>query len=112
MQLLSIVDAIHTASPQVTSSGDVSVVAQTDVNTTGLKAWIQDNVFFVVLLLAACVVGFGGLKGNFSKVVTVGGLSLVGIAFFTIAITPDAANGIGSWLLGLFGVSAAPPAAQ
>lgn len=97
-----------------TPSVDGSVWAQEQVDTSNLRSWIQDNVFFVILVLAACVVGVGGMKGNFSKVVTVGGLSLVGVAFFAIATNQGAAASIGDWMLSLFGVStgAAPAAAQ
>ncbi|NKT14089.1 hypothetical protein GS979_06420 [Rhodococcus hoagii] len=84
---------------------NVDVLAQsTDVSTGGLRAWIGDNVIFTILALIACAVLVGGLRGNLSKVFTVGGLSLVGVAFFSLASSESAATGIGNWLLGLFGV--------
>lgn len=46
----------------------------------------------------------GGLRGNLSKVVTVGGLSLVGMAYLGIATNTTAATGIGNWILGLIGI--------
>ncbi len=85
--------------------GTVDVLAQqTDVNTTGVRSWIGDNIVFTILALIACVVLMGGLRGNLSKVFTVGGLSLVGLAFLGIAQSENAATGIGNWILGLFGI--------
>ena len=86
-----------------TPHGTVDVLAQdTEASTGGLRAWIGDNIIFTILALIACVVG--GLRGNLSKVFTVGGLSLVGIAFFSLASSESAATGIGNWILGLFGI--------
>ncbi|MFF0818076.1 hypothetical protein ACFYVR_23360 [Rhodococcus sp. NPDC003318] len=83
----------------------VDVLAQTtDVNTEGVRSWIGDNIVFTILLLGACVIGIGGMRGNLSKVVTVGGLSLVGLAWFSIAQSETAATGVGNWLLGLIGI--------
>lgn len=83
----------------------VDVLAQTtDVNTGGVRDWIGDNVIFTILILAACVIGVGGMRGNLSKVVTVGGLSLVGLAYFSIAQSETAATGIGNFLLSLIGI--------
>lgn len=84
-----------------------NLAAPADVNTTGLQGWIKDNVVFVLLILIACVVLLGGLKANLSKVLTVGGLSLVGMAWVAIASNQNAAQGIGQWLLGLVGVQTA-----
>ncbi|MGO4205272.1 hypothetical protein AB4Z09_26750 [Rhodococcus sp. TAF43] len=84
---------------------NVDVLAQsTEVSTGGLRAWIGDNIIFTILLLGACVIGIGGMRGNLSKVVTVGGLSLVGLAWFSIAQSETAATGVGNFLLGLIGI--------
>lgn len=83
----------------------VDVLAQsTQVSTGGLRSWIGDNIVFTILALIACAVLVGGLRGNLSKVFTVGGLSLIGVAFFSLASSESAATGIGNWILGLFGV--------
>ncbi|KLL94332.1 hypothetical protein NJ76_31325, partial [Rhodococcus sp. IITR03] len=69
-----------------------------------VRAWIEDNIVFTILVLIACVVLMGGLRGNLSKVVTVGGLSLAGMAYLGVATNPNAATGIGNWILGLIGI--------
>jgi len=84
-------------------SGD-ALAQTTEVSTTGVRAWIEDNIVFTILILIACVVLMGGLRGNLSKVVTVGGLSLAGMAYLGVATNPNAATGIGNWLLGLVGI--------
>lgn len=90
----------------IAASESVSLLAQsTEVSTGGLRQWIGDNIVFTILILVACAIGVGALKGNLSKVFTVGGLSLVGIAFFSLASSETAATGVGNWLLGLFGVA-------
>ncbi|PBC45350.1 hypothetical protein [Rhodococcus sp. ACPA1] len=100
MSLTSAVIELATTPP-----GSIDVLAQnTEVTTGGLRAWIGDNIIFTILALIACVVLLGGLRGNLSKVFTVGGLSLVGIAFFSLASSESAATGIGNWILGLFGI--------
>ncbi|MCD2114383.1 hypothetical protein NXT08_23650 (plasmid) [Rhodococcus pyridinivorans] len=84
-------------------TGD-ALAQTTEVSTTGVRAWIEDNIVFTILILIACVVLMGGLRGNLSKVVTVGGLSLAGMAYLGVATNPNAATGIGNWLLGLVGI--------
>ncbi|MFI8664567.1 hypothetical protein ACIGKR_31595 [Rhodococcus qingshengii] len=83
----------------------VTLAQSTDVNTGGLRAWIKDNIVFTILIALACVVLVGGLKGNLSRVFTVGGLGLFGLAYLGIATSESAATGIGNWILGLVGIS-------
>ena len=85
------------------STGD-ALAQTTEVSTTGVRAWIEDNIVVTILVLIACVVLMGGLRGNLSKVVSVGGLSLLGMAYLGVATNPNAATGIGNWLLGLVGI--------
>ncbi|RYF53681.1 MAG: hypothetical protein EOO27_25565, partial [Comamonadaceae bacterium] len=76
---------------------DISIVAQeTQVSTGGLRKWIEDNIVFTILVVIACVVLTGSLRGNLSKVFTVGGLTLVGLAFVGIATSETAAKGLGN----------------
>ena len=84
-------------------TGD-ALAQTTEVSTTGVRAWIEDNIVFTILVLVACVVLLGGLRGNLSKVVSVGVLSLLGMAYLGVATNPNAATGIGNWLLGLVGI--------
>lgn len=89
----------------IAAAPHVDVLAQTtEVSTGGLRAWISDNIVFTILLLGACVIFVGGVRGNLSKVVTVGGLSLLGLAYFSIAQSESAATGVGNFLLGLIGI--------
>ncbi|MFE5700471.1 hypothetical protein [Rhodococcus koreensis] len=97
----TVVDLANAAYP----APDVTTVAQqTEVSTGGLRTWIEDNIVFTILVVIACVILTGGLRGNLSKVFTVGGLTLVGLAYLGIATSESAANGIGNWALGLFGI--------
>ncbi|WP_032385497.1 hypothetical protein [Rhodococcoides fascians] len=97
--------AVAVAERAISTTGNLSLLAQTtEVSTGGLRAWIGDNIVFTILLLVACVVLAGGMRGNLSKVVTVGGLALVGVAFFSLASSESAATGVGNWILRLFGI--------
>ncbi|MBH0119238.1 MULTISPECIES: hypothetical protein [unclassified Rhodococcus (in: high G+C Gram-positive bacteria)] len=87
-------------------TGDV-VAQSTEVTTTGVRAWIGDNIVFLIMLLIACAVLIGGLRANLSRVVTVGGLALIGIAYFALSSNKDASLGVGNWLLSLFGINVA-----
>lgn len=103
----TVVDLSNTA-VHPTPAPDIATLAQeTDINTGGLQQWIKDNIVFTILILLACVVLTGGLRGNLSKVFTVGGLGLVGMAYVGIANSESAATGIGNWVLGLFGINVA-----
>lgn len=92
----------------ITTAPGIDMLAQnTEVTTDTLRSWIGDNIVFTILILIACVVLMGGAQGKLSKVFTVGGLSLVGIAFFSLASSESAATGVGNWLLSLFGIEVA-----
>ncbi|WP_063045017.1 hypothetical protein [Nocardia pseudovaccinii] len=100
-----IVELSLTAPPERQWTGALQVLAQeTEVSTGGLRKWIEDNIVFTILILIACAVLLGGLKGNLSRVLTVGGLSMVGLAYLGIATSENAAQGIGSFILGLIGI--------
>ncbi|MDV6244794.1 hypothetical protein [Rhodococcus opacus] len=104
MSLASTVVDAALASPRPTQIGDDFLAQETEVNTNNLKDWIGDNVFVVIFLLVVCAIALGALKSNFSKVLTVGGLSLVAITFFVLAGSQSAMNGLGAFFLSLFGV--------
>jgi hypothetical protein len=69
--------------------------------TTGLSAWIQNNVITIILLLIAATALWAGKNGNISKVVTIGACAVVGVAILALATTGAAAD-IGVWIVGLF----------
>jgi hypothetical protein len=75
-----------------------------DPSTEGLQAWIRSNGAVTIIAVIACAILLGALKGNVSKVVTVGGLSLVGLVFVVLATNPGAQDALGQWGLRLFGV--------
>ncbi|RQO52792.1 hypothetical protein DBV08_00120 [Rhodococcus sp. KBW08] len=101
----TVIDVWIPATHPLLAADAVTLAQSTDVNTGGLRAWIKDNIVFTILIALACVVLVGGLKGNLSRVFTVGGLGLFGLAYLGIATSESAATGIGNWLLGLVGIS-------
>ncbi|PBI91840.1 hypothetical protein BKP42_52590 [Rhodococcus erythropolis] len=101
----TVIDVSIPATHPPLAADAVTLAQSTDVNTGGLREWIKDNIVFTILIALACVVLVGGLKGNLSRVFTVGGLGLFGLAYLGIATSESAATGIGNWLLGLVGIS-------
>ncbi|MBC7299807.1 hypothetical protein [Nocardia salmonicida] len=85
-------------------SHGAALAQQTEVSTTGLRQWINDNAFVLIILLIACAIGLAANKGNVSAVVTKGGLSLVAILFFALAGSTGALSGLGAFLLSLIGI--------
>ncbi|MCZ9635175.1 hypothetical protein [Rhodococcus sp. BH5] len=73
-------------------------------NTNGLTDWIRGNSAVTLMAVIACAILLGALKGNVSKVVTIGGLSVVGLLFVGFAANEGAQDALGKWALGLFGV--------
>ncbi|MEU6562550.1 hypothetical protein [Nocardia nova] len=100
-----ILELSSAAPPYKSPIGAHIVLAQdTEVSTGGLRKWIEDNIVFTILILIACAVLLGSLRGNLSRVLTVGGLSMVALAYLAIATSANAAQGIGNFLLGLLGI--------
>ncbi|EME56007.1 MULTISPECIES: hypothetical protein [Rhodococcus] len=101
------VDLTLATAPSRPPVGTADVLAQqTEVNTDTLRSWIEGNVIFVILILIACALLMGALRANLSKVLTVGGLSVVGLAYLGVASSESAAKGVGNWLLSLLGINA------
>lgn len=69
--------------------------------TTGLSAWIQNNVITIILLMIAATALWAGKNGNISKVVTIAACAVVGVTVLALATT-GAAMDVGAWLVGLF----------
>ncbi|MFD7011421.1 hypothetical protein [Rhodococcus jostii] len=104
MSLASTVVDAALASPKRTHIGGDFLAQETEVSTANLKDWIGNNVFVVIFLLVVCAIALGALKSNFAKVLSVGGLSLVAIAFFVLSGSQSAMNGLGAFILSLVGV--------
>lgn len=73
-------------------------------STDGLTGWIRSNGAVTLMAVIACAILLGALKGNVSKVVTIGGLSMIGLLFVVLAANEGAQDALGKWALGLFGV--------
>lgn len=86
-------------------SPSVDLLADDTVTTKNLRDWIGDNVIFVLLVVAACVLGLGAIKSNFSKVLSVAALSIFGLAFFSLSQSQDAAMRVGNWFLSLLNIN-------
>lgn len=73
-------------------------------STDTLTDWIRGNGAVTLMAIIACAILLGALKGNVSKVVTVGSLSVVGLLFVVLAANQPAQDALGKWALSLFGI--------
>lgn len=73
-----------------------------EYGTSGVTAWIQDNIVSLILLVLAVVMLWAGKQGNVSKIVTIAGCTLIGLVFLGIAVGDGTAVSIAKWILSLF----------
>lgn len=73
----------------------------TAYGTSGIVAWIQDNVVTVVILLAAVAVLWAARAGNIGKGITIVAGLVVGIGVLGLA-TGTTANDLGAFIVHLF----------
>lgn len=76
------------------------------VSSRGLTDWLKDNAVPIILLIIGLGVAMAARKGETSKVVTVGALTLVSLAFIAIALDASTGISIGRWIVNLFFKSA------
>lgn len=72
-----------------------------DYGTSGLSAWIQDNVITIILLVIACSILWAGKAGNISKVVTIFACLLVGVVALGFVVVDGAAEDVGKFVVDL-----------
>lgn len=78
-----------------------TVMPAAEYGTSGLAAWIQNNVFVILILVLAAAVLFAVKSGSIAKGVTIAAGMLVGLFVLGIAVTPGAAQDIGGFLVSL-----------
>jgi hypothetical protein len=79
-------------------------VAQTgSLGTSGVRAWILNNIIPLLLLVVALLLlWLGGGKGDNAGVMRRLGGVIVALAIIGLAVTTDAGKNIGTWIAGLF----------
>lgn len=75
-------------------------VPAAEYGTSGLAAWISDNVITVIVLLLGAAVLWAAKGGNISKGVTITAGLILGLAVLGMA-TGNTAEDIGKFLVGL-----------
>lgn len=73
-----------------------------EYGTSGLADWIQSNVFVILILILAASVFWAVKSGSIAKGVTIAAGLLIGLFVLGIAVTPDASEDIGKFLVSLF----------
>ncbi|OLF10893.1 hypothetical protein BLA60_12710 [Actinophytocola xinjiangensis] len=78
-------------------------LAQEGLGTSGVQAWILDNLIPLLLLVVALLLlWLGGGKGDNAGVMRRLGGVIVALAIIGLAVTTNAGQEIGSWIAGLF----------
>lgn len=73
----------------------------TEYGTSGVRSWIEDNIITVVILVLGVIILWAAKGGNASKVVSIAGLAVVGLAFLGLASGTNAQD-VGTFVVGLF----------
>ncbi|SDP64985.1 hypothetical protein SAMN04487905_106268 [Actinopolyspora xinjiangensis] len=83
----------------------VAVLAQTDLNTDGIRGWILDNLLPLLLLtVALLLLWLGGGKGDNAGVMRRVGGVFVALAIIGLAVSGTGVD-IGTFIAGLFSTS-------
>lgn len=73
-----------------------------EYGTSGLASWIQENVFVILFLLIAASVLWAVKSGSIAKGVTIAAGMLLGLFVLGVAVTPNASEDMGAFLVSLF----------
>jgi membrane-bound ClpP family serine protease len=79
----------------------IVVAAPVAVDTSGIGNWLRDNAVKVILIVIGLVILMASRRGDHSRVVSVVGLSLIGLMVLGIAFSGSALD-VGYWLAKLF----------
>jgi membrane-bound ClpP family serine protease len=88
----------------------ILVAAPVAVDTSGIGNWLRDNAVKVILIVIGLVILMASRRGDHSRVVSVVGLSLIGLMVLGIAFSGSALD-VGYWLAKLFIPSLPTPGA-
>ena len=88
----------------------ILVAAPVAVDTSGIGNWLRDNAVKVILIVIGLVILMASRRGDHSRVVSVVGLSLIGLMVLGIAFSGSALD-VGYWLAKLFIPTLATPGA-
>ncbi|WP_199441492.1 hypothetical protein [Umezawaea beigongshangensis] len=76
---------------------------QPALGTTGIRAWILDNLVPLLLLtVAVLLLWLGGGKGDNAGVMRRLGGVIIALGIIGLAVTTNAGANIGTWIAGLF----------
>ncbi|MCL2092355.1 MAG: hypothetical protein FWH11_14335 [Micrococcales bacterium] len=74
-----------------------------EFGTTGLAAFISDNVVTILFLVVGAAALWAATKGKISKVVTVAVCAVVAAMVLALAVNNgEAGKALGEWAVGLF----------
>ena len=79
----------------------ILAAAPVAVDTSGIGNWLRDNAVKVILIVIGLVILMASRRGDHSRVVSVVGLSLIGLMVLGIAFSGSALD-VGYWLAKLF----------
>ena len=74
------------------------------VNTSGLRTWLLDNVVGIALVLVVVAGIFASLKGQAGKVMTISALVMAPLALLGLVMVPNGPQNVGKFLIGLLGM--------
>ncbi|WKN60452.1 hypothetical protein R1X32_04265 (plasmid) [Rhodococcus opacus] len=78
------------------AASQLTFLAQEGIDTTNVGGFLREQVVPPILGVGAIVLLAKAIRSSWSAVITIGGLSLIGLGWFGLSANPDAAMNVGT----------------
>ncbi|AWK76425.1 hypothetical protein CBI38_34010 (plasmid) [Rhodococcus oxybenzonivorans] len=83
------------------AASQLTYLAQDGIDTTGVGGFLREQVVPPILGVGAIVLLTKAIRSSWSAVITIAGLSLIGLGWFGLSANPDAAMNVGTGIIRL-----------
>ena len=84
------------------AAAQLNYLAQEGIDTGGVGKFLRQQVVPPILGVSAVVLLSKAIKSSWSSVITIAGLSVIGLGWFGLSANPDAAMNVGTSIMKLF----------
>ncbi len=84
------------------AAAQLNYLAQEGIDTGGVGTFLRQQVVPPILGVSAVVLLSKAIKSSWSSVITIAGLSVIGLGWFGLSANPDAAMNVGTSIMKLF----------
>lgn len=82
-------------------ASQLTFLAQEGIDTGGVGDFLREQVVPPILGVGAIVLLAKAIRSSWSAVITIAGLSVIGLGWFGLSANPDAAMGVGTGIIRL-----------